>query len=146
MLSPVRPSPPDSKDEVGGHQEELEEDVDLSQAMLDDPIVGVEVIHGQDGPGARQARPLPVPKPMSAAQKEVHDLTHLPMDEGCEICRLTRGLNWQHRHSHEHLRTIPRLVADYCYLRWSNSPVLRTVLVMRRCPYELYFAAGVPRK
>ena len=132
MLSPVSPSPPTSKDEVGGHQEEQEEEPDLSKAMLDDPIVGVEaVVHDQHGPGARKARPLPTPKPMSAAQKEIHDLTHLPFDEGCDLCRLTRGLNALHRLTQEAMRTIPLRVADSCYLRWSNSAVLRTVLVMR---------------
>ena len=47
-----------------------------AQAMLDDPIVGVEhVLFDEHGAGARKPNPLPVPKPMSAAEKEIHDLT-----------------------------------------------------------------------
>ena len=88
MMCPVSPIP-DSNETGTGHanppsQEEM--DVDMSQAMLDDPIVGVEVVlEDHNGPGARQARPLPSPKSMSPAQRAIHDLTHLPFDEGCDI-------------------------------------------------------------
>ena len=109
--------------------------MDLREAMLDQPIVGVEVVFDeQHGAGARPARPLPTPKPMSPAQRELHDLTHQPYDDGCEICRATRGLNATHATSSEHLRTIPLLVADYCFLRGSNGTTFRTVLVMRLYP------------
>ena len=86
------------------------------------------------------------PKTLNPAQREIHDLAHLPFDEGCEICRLTRGLNAQHGPTLEHMRTIPLLVADDCFLRWSSNPTLRTVWVMRLYPYKIYFAACVPRK
>lgn len=126
--------------------EHIWEDVDFSKAMLDDPIVGVEVISDEQGPGARRARPLPVPKPMSPTEREIHDLTHLPMDLRCEICRLTRGLNAQHRATSEETRVIPLLVADYCFVKYNNSPALRTILVMRLYPYRLFFVCCVPRK
>ena len=93
---------------------EEEEEVDMRQAMLDEPIVGVEqVILDDKGPGAIQPRPLPSPKAMSPAQKAIHDLNHLPRDPGCPICASSAGLNTPHRESHEHLRVIPLLVADY---------------------------------
>ena len=93
MLCPVSPSSPSSSSGLGKVHDvqEDEEEVDVSKAMLKDPIIGVEPIVGQHGDRARQARPLPVPKTLSPAQREIHDLTHLPFDEGCEICRLTRG-------------------------------------------------------
>ena len=115
-----------------------DQDDDTNLTLLDDPIVGVEaVISDHRGPGARRVGPLPTPKRMSPAQKEQHDLAHLPFDEGCEICVATRGLNAQHRMSSEICRTIPLLVADYCVLRWHSSTVLRTLLVMRLYPYKL---------
>ena len=69
MLSPVSP-PPDSSEEGKGsavqQPREEDEDVDISQAMLDDPIVGVEVvISDHRGPGARTAHPRPTPKMMT---------------------------------------------------------------------------------
>lgn len=37
------------------------------------------------------------------------------MDDRCDICRATRGLNAQHRAAHEDKRVIPLLVAEYCF-------------------------------
>ena len=150
MLSPVRPPPSCSDDNEGEHHQavdELEEEVDLSKAMLDDPIVGVEQVNwDENGPGARKPRALPLPRSMTPAEKEEHDLTHLPFDNRCEICVATRGLNAQHRSAVEQLRVIPLLVADYCFLRFSTSSITRTVLVMRLYPYRLFFGCVVPRK
>ena len=148
MIHPVRP--PSSSHEAGEgmhHQnaEEEEPEVDLKDALLDDPIVGVEAVTWDEhGAGARQARPLPTPKAMSKAQKEIHDLTHLPFDEGCEICQATRGLNSQHRLVLEQSRVIPLLVADYCFVRFANSTTIRTIRVMRLYPYRLVVACCVP--
>ena len=139
-MTPVSPLPTSHAE--GGelhHQGGEEEEVDFSRAMLDDPIIGVEAVtEDEHGPGARRARPLPIPKPMSPSEKEVHDLTHLPMDNRCDICRATRGLNAQHRASHEETRVIPLLVADCCFVKYSNSSSMRTILVMRLSPYRLF--------
>ena len=83
---------------------------------------------------------------MSAAEKEIHDLTHQPYDDGCEICRATCGLIVPHRSLGESSRVIPLLVADYCFVKFKSSPLLRTLLVMRLFPYRLYLACCVPRK
>ena len=68
---------------------------------------------------------------MSPAAREIHDLTHLPFDEDCDICLSTRGLNAPHRALSEHSRVIPLLVADYCFVKFSYSATLRTILAMR---------------
>ena len=122
MLSPISPDLPPDPGEGGGEHHQLQEDVvDFSKAMLDDPIVGVEqVISDQHGPGARQPRALPVPKPTTPAENEIHDLSHLPYDLRCEICRATRGLNAPHRTISEQLRVIPLMVADYCFLSFAG--------------------------
>lgn len=128
--------------------EEAEEEIDLSKAMLDDPIVGIDkIISDQHGPGSLAAKSLPTPKPMSAAEKEEHDLTHIKFHPGCGICQATRGVNAQHRCVKEQLRAIPLLVADCCFLRYANSDVLRTVPVMRLYRYRfsglLYPSEGI---
>ena len=94
MLNPVSPTPASSSDTGRGFEnqtvhegEGVEEEIDLRLAMLDDPIVGVEqVVWDQHGPGALKPRALPTPKAMSPAEKEEHDLTHLPFHPGCELC------------------------------------------------------------
>ena len=65
---------------VGGGND----DADPTMAMAGEPIVGVErVVYDEStGPGALAARPLASPKSMSAAQRAIHDLTHLPYDPG----------------------------------------------------------------
>ena len=115
MIAPVSPHPETHDAGQGPHHQAPEEEleVDMGLAMLDDPIVGVEaVLSNQHGPGARPARPLRTPKQMSPAQREIHDLTRMPFDEGCEICAATRGLNAKHMMSSERMRVMPLLAAD----------------------------------
>ena len=114
MLSPVRPpslSPSSTEGAGHEHQDAQEEkEVDFGEALLDDPIVGVETVSP-----AHQAKPLPTPKAMSAAQKAIHDLTHLPYDPGCEICVSTRRPNSHHQSVKSSERDVPLLVGDYCF-------------------------------
>ena len=148
MLNPVSPLASATPDVGGGTpsshvpQEEQEEpEVDFSQAMLDDPIVGTALVTmDHNGPGALRPKPLPSHKQMTPAEKEAHDLTHVKFDPACEICQATRGVNAQHRSVVEHNRVIPLLVAGYCYLRFAGSTLLRTVLVMRLYPYRMSLA------
>ena len=141
--SSVSPSLPNAlapgRDEDHQHSQthKEEEEVDMKLALLDEPIVGVEqVIHDAHGPGALKPRALPSPKPMTAAQKAIRDLSHLPHDPACPICAAGRGLNLPHQVSNEHLRIIPLLVADYCFIKFAGDSSLQTVLVMRLHPYR----------
>ena len=119
----------------------------MTLAALDDPIVGVEqVVLDANGPGARQPRPLPSPKPMTHAQKVIHDLSHLPHDPVCPICAAGRGVNLPHPISHEHMRVIPLLVADYCFIRFAGDASLQTVLVLWLYPCKLMCGCCVKRK
>ena len=133
MLStaPVRPrNPPKPPASAGGggggdaapkdhsgekEQEEEIEEVTMKQTVADDPLIGDEgVLHDDNGPGAREARPLPSPPTATPAQKAKHDLTHQPPHPGCGICRSTRSPNLGHPASQEHLRMVPLLVGNYC--------------------------------
>ena len=51
-----------------------------------------------------------------------------------------------HLASHEHLRVVPLLVADYCFMRVMDEKCLQPILVMRLYPYKLFCATAVPRK
>ena len=124
MLSskPVSPHPlpaSSSTDVAGsGHQNAStmvdEPEVNLKDALFSDPIVGIDrVTASEHGPGALPARPLPTPPSMTPAEKAIHDITHLPFHPGCPICASTRRPNTIHPQSHEHLRVVPLLVADY---------------------------------
>ena len=151
--SPVRPLPPDPPDLPGGdgeaapaeaHGDEEQEEIDPKLAFMDDPIVGVE--SKSTDPQTPQAKPLPTPPAMTQAEKDKHDLTHQPPHRGCAICAASRAPNTWHVASHEHLRTIPLLVGDYCFMRSSSDSVMLTCLVMRLYPYRLCLACGVTRR
>ena len=58
--------------------QEEEDSVNLKEALVDQPIVGVEQLLPEEDQGPT-ARPMRSPKPMTLAEKEVHDLTHQPL-------------------------------------------------------------------
>ena len=121
--------------------------VDVKHAVMNDPIVGHgPVLLDEHGEGARAATPLTSPKSMTAVEKEIHDLTHLPYHPGCPFCVMGRRPNTQHRRSHEGDRDVPLLVADYGYVRNSEDEVLATVLVIRIYPDRRFFATLVDPK
>ena len=147
-------SPPAATSSSGGGGFELgpavvadeDEEVDMKRACLSEPIVGHHpVALDENGPGALEPRPLPSPRSMTPAQRALHNLTHLPFGSGCPLCVSTRSANLPHLSAHEHLRVIPLLVADYCFMRISGDKDLQTVLVMRLYPYKLFFASAVPQ-
>ena len=120
-------------------------DVDLKQALFNDPIVGEgQTLLDENGPGAIQPKPLATPPSMTPLERAIHNLTHLPYHPGCPICVSTRRPNSHHRNSHEHLRTIPLLVADYCFVKTTGDVKLQTILVLRLYPYRLFYAIAVP--
>ena len=131
--SPVRPLPHEPPDLPGGDDgaapiraqgEDDKEEIDPKLALMDDPIVGVEA--GGSAPLGPQAKPLRTPPTMSKAEKEKHDVTHQPPHPGCAICAASRAPNTMHCQSHEHLRTIPLLVGDYCFLRRLDGTIMLT--------------------
>ena len=103
----------------------FEEEVDMKKAMFQEPIVGEEqIVLNEYGPGALEAKPLASPNPMTPAELARHNPAHLPYHPACPICRATRCPNTQHRAAHEDQRLIPRLVADYCFVRSTCDSVL----------------------
>jgi hypothetical protein len=97
--------------------------VNPKHAMLSEPIVGMDKVTWVDGkgPGALAAKPLPSPKPMSDAQRRIHDLTHLPYEPGCPICVSCRRPNNHHRRVKDRERSIPLLVGDYGFPKNSSD-------------------------
>ena len=65
-------------------QAQDEEEVNLKEALVDQPLVGVEQLLPDEKHGPT-ARPMRSPKPMTLEEKEAHDLTHQPPHPGCQI-------------------------------------------------------------
>ena len=157
MLSnaPVSPLPSTSEGGGGGGEASLtmthptarSEQVNFKEALMDDPIVGVETVqHDEKYSTAIPAQPIRSPPEMTPAEKERHDLTHQPPHPGCVICRSTRTPNVQHTRTTEHQRTIPLVVGDYCFLRSAGEKTLLTCLVSKFYPCHIVLAFGVPKK
>ena len=125
-----------------------DEEVDPKMALMSEPIVGIEKVVYDDatGSGAIPARPLTSPKSMSAAQRAVHDITHMPYHPGCEICVSCRRPNTQHRSLKSSERTVPLMVGDYAFPKHSEDSEPMTVLVIRVFPYKLFLVVSVPCK
>ena len=120
--------------------------VDMNGALRSEPIGGVERV-GLDHlcPGAVAPKALSTPQGMTASQWEKRKLTHLPSHPGSTICKGTRRLTAMHHPSHEHLRAVPLLVADYCCMRVVDEMEVQPNLVMMLYPSKLVFAHAVPR-
>ena len=117
--------------------QEEEEDIDMRLALESDPIVGTDlVISGANGPGALTPKPLSTPHSMTPRERAIHNLTRLPCHPGCVICAATRRANTMHLTSHEYLRVVPLLVADYCFMKSIDEDEIQPVLVMRLYPYK----------
>ena len=125
-----------------------EEEVDRSLAMTSEPIIGMDkVVYDEEtGPGALDVRPMPAPKGMSAKQRAVHDLTHLPYDPSCEICTSCRRPNTHHRLVSSSERAVPLMVGDYAFPTHSDETDTLTLLVIRVYPFKLVFCCAVPSK
>ena len=81
----------EGKEEIG---EEEDEPVNLDEGLFQEPIVGTEeILHDENGPGARTPASLPSPPSFTPAQWARHCLTHLPYHSGCPICVACRRPN-----------------------------------------------------
>ena len=122
--------------------------VDPGMAMLGEPIIGVEqVVYDEStGSGALPAWPTSSPKGMSAAQRAIHDLTHLPYDPGCEVCASSRRPNNHHRSIKASEREIPMMVGDCCFPKHADEANPITVLVIRVYPHKIFMCCLVSSK
>ena len=129
-------------DEIVRHEDDI---LDPTLAMLGEPIVGTEwvVYDDTNGPGAMPARPLPSPQSMTAAQRAIHDLTHLPYHPGCEVCVSCRRPNNMHLSQKHSERTVPFMVGDYCFPKHSDEVDIITALIIRVYPNKLFFGCHV---
>ena len=98
LLCPILPAAEvaDADPEQLGEQEVA---IDLKKmAVLGEPIVGIEAVTlDEKGQGALPARALPSPKEPTPAERDRHNLTHLPFALWCPICIACRRPNSHHR-------------------------------------------------
>ena len=95
----------------------------------------------------QQAIPLPAPLQPSKAHQEAHNLTHWPYRSWCPHCVAARRPNSQHRRNTSSAeRTVPLMVADYCFVRDNEDKTLAKVLVVNMEPSDLLLCTVVDEK
>ena len=62
---------------------------------------------------SRQPRTLPTPTPPTVAERELHNLTHMPFRAWCPICVKACGLPTQHRQVYDRK---PLIQVDYGFI------------------------------
>ena len=91
--------------------------------------------------------PLPEPRQPTTMERRIRDLTHLPYRPWCRWCVQARRPNSHHRsHGSAPQRSVPLLVADYCYMRDVLDEELATVLVARLYPAKAIAAVVCDNK
>ena len=93
----------------------------------------------------RGARTLAVPASVSEAEREHHDLTHLPYESWCSSC--VRGRGREARHLRLESRAgLPTVFVDYGFLRSTSDTSLLKVLVGADDVYNTVFCIPCARK
>ena len=154
-------SPSDlSDDEEGGVLEEEQDALQAEDDMIEKAIAEAEqgngdkgedpdeeeILCGPCGDDAQKPSLFKAPTTPSAEEVATHFLTHMPYRSWCPHCVACRRGNTPHVSKPDAPRTIPLLVADYCYIRDTKDQDLTTVLVCRVYPWKVSFATVVDMK
>ena len=91
---------------------------------------------------ARQPRTRPSPSPPSEAERELHNLTHMPFRAWCPICVSSRGLPTQHRQVYDRK---PRIQVDYGFITPKEGKQV-TIRYAIGVATGLTMSCGVPTK
>ena len=107
-----------------------------------------DLISAEDDMVCQRTQALPQPIVPTKAQIEAHMVGgHLPYRSWCKWCVMARRRNSQHRsQSDSSRRSLPLLVADYCFMRDSNDEELCKTLVSKVYPAKAILATVVESK
>ena len=106
-----------------------------------------DIVHADEVEVIQPGRPLPEPRVPSKSEVAIHNLTHLPYRSWCPHCVRARRPNTQHRSkSVDSQRSVPLLVADYCYVKDIHDETISTLLVARLYPARALMATVCEKK
>ena len=111
---------------------------------MGEEVYDEEVCGTGDDEQAQRPSGLPGPKTPSAAEIDLHNLTHMPYRSWCPHCVAGRRPNTQH-HKSDSQSSIPSLVADYCFLRDAQDQDLTTVLVAKVYPFKMTMVVAMTK-
>ena len=85
---------------------------------------------------------LKVPSTPSSAERELHELTHLPFRSWCEVCQRAKGLQGQHKHQSQKRSSVIQL--DHSFYKIPGSVQNFKVLAFIETSTSMYGAVIVP--
>ena len=85
---------------------------------------------------------LKVPSTPSAAERELHELTHLPFRSWCEVCQRAKGLQGQHKHQSQKKSSVIQL--DHSFYKVPGSVQNLKVLTFIETSTSMCGAVIVP--
>ena len=139
---PVRPVLPYIDGETEAHDDDsveicqpcspFDHSKDADQRAGDEEKIG-------DG-GAQKPMGRPEPGTPTKDEYDRHMLTHLPYRRWCWFCVAARRRNDPHFRLPPFSRTMPLMVADYCFVRDSRDQDLLVLMVVRMYPSRATFA------
>ena len=146
-MCPVSPNIPHEREEHEGWESINDADVLAAPASAGQPMEQLDEINADDDEAVQIARPIPAPMTPSKAQRDAHEVTHLPYRSWCPHCVAARRSNSQHKRMSSSSRTLPLLVADYCQLKDTEDGLEGVqVLVARLYPARAILATVVNAK
>ena len=118
-------------------------------AEIDDKIISdsrkiiLEEEHQEDlSQQAQVPHCLKVPSTPSAAERELHELTHLPFRSWCEVCQRAKGLQGQHKHQSQKKSSVIQL--DHSFYKVPGSVQNLKVLTFIETSTSMCGAVIVP--
>ena len=113
-----------------------------------EPVAPPPAPHAQQRPQAHRVRALPKPLLPTRADREKHELTHLPYETWCRHCVRARSLNDPHGKTKKHstAREVPVVSGDFCFMGQTDQDKAGPIFVMRDHNTRITFAHMVEGK
>ena len=153
LVCPVRPNE-ESESSLEcmpcGDDEDGWEDVNDSHVVSENwgrEAQQCDFVDTDDNVTVQQFATMPGPLQPSKAQVEAHNLTHLPYRSWCPHCVAARRQNSPHSSvKPTGARTVPLLVADYCFVKDHIDDATTTVFVAKLYPSNLILSTVADEK
>ena len=139
----------EGKDDVNGNDDDdMEEHIATEDPyQVDAPVPPPPIAHPAPRPVER-VKALPKPTAPTIAQRERHELTHLPFMDWCRHCVMARSQAAPHRRSKKHStnREVPVVSADFCFMGQAEQEGTHPIVVVRDHNTRVTLALNAPRK
>ena len=117
------------------------------EAVFGGPIVGAALFSADEhGPLSHRRNTVGIPRQMTPAERAKPNLAHVRYHPGCPVRASIRRPDTPHVAQHEHLRVVPMLVANNCFMKSCDEAGVQPISVMRLYTCKRYSPTGIPTR